>query len=52
MSLSSEPCMARPTLIDLNPIELNCYPFMISLNKCHGKCDVADDLFFENICSL
>ena len=25
MSLSYEPCMARPTLIELNPIEYNYY---------------------------
>ena len=24
------------TLIDLNPAELNYYPFMISLDKCNG----------------
>ena len=28
--------MIRPTRIDLNPIELNIYPFMISLDKCSG----------------
>ena len=32
--------MARPTLIDLNPAELKYYPFMISLNKCTGICNV------------
>ena len=34
VSLNNEPCMARPTLIDLNPTELNYYPFTISLDKC------------------
>ena len=29
--LNDEPCMIRPTLIDLNPVELKYYPFMISL---------------------
>ena len=29
--------MLRPTLIDLNPVELKYYPFMISLNKCTGS---------------
>ena len=33
-------CMVRPTLIDLNPVELKCYPFMISLDKCSGSCNV------------
>ena len=32
--------MIRPTLIDLNPIKLKCYPFMISLDKCTGSCNV------------
>ena len=36
--------MARPALIDLNPIELNCYSFMISLDKCNGSCNATDDL--------
>ena len=38
--LNDEPRMARPTLIDMNPNELKYYPFMISLNKCNGSCDV------------
>ena len=33
-----ELCMVRPTLIDLNPVELKYYPFMISLNKCTESC--------------
>ena len=45
VSLSDEPCMASPTLIDLNPIQLNYYPpFMISLDKYNGSCNVVDDL--------
>ena len=32
--------MVRPTLIDLNPVELKYYPFMISLNKHTGSCNV------------
>ena len=36
----SEPCMVRPTLIDMNSDELKYYPFMISLNKCTGSCNV------------
>ena len=31
--------MVRPTLIDLNPVELK-YPFMISLDKCTESCIV------------
>ena len=36
--------MIRPTLIDLNPVELNHYPFMISLGKCNGSCNAVDKL--------
>ena len=36
--------MARSILIDLNPIELNYYPFMISLDKCNGGCNAVNDL--------
>ena len=32
--------MVRPTLIDMNPVELKYYPFMISLNKCTVSCNV------------
>ena len=28
LSLNDEPCMTRPTLIDLNPAGLKYYPFM------------------------
>ena len=38
--LNDEPCTVRPTLIDMNRIELKYYPFMISLNKCTGSCNV------------
>ena len=42
--LNNEPCMARPTLIDLNPAEPNFYPFMISLDKFNGSCNAVDNL--------
>ena len=38
--LNYEPCMIRPTLINMNPFELKYYPFIISLNKCTGSCNV------------
>ena len=38
--LNDEPCMVRPTLIGLNPVDLKYYPFMISLNKCTESCNV------------
>ena len=39
-TLFFEPCMVRPTVTDMNPVELQYYPFMISLNKCTGNCNV------------
>ena len=33
LSLSNDSCKVRPTLFDLNPMELNFYPFMLSLDK-------------------
>ena len=38
--LDDEPCMVRPTLIDMNSVELKYYPFIISLNKFTGSCNV------------
>ena len=32
--------MVRPTIIDLNPVELKYYSFMISLNKFRGSWNV------------
>ena len=40
VSLNDEPCMVRPTVIGLNPVELKYYPLMISLDKCNGSCNV------------
>ena len=37
--LNNELCMVRPTLIYFNPIELEYYLFMISLDKCRS-CNV------------
>ena len=36
--------MTRPTAIDLNPIEIHYYSFMISLHKCNESCNAVDDL--------
>ena len=30
--------------IDLNPVKIKYYPFMISLKKCNGICNAVDDL--------
>ena len=44
VSLNKVPCMIRPPLIDLNPIELKYYPLMISIDKFSKSSTVADDL--------
>ena len=31
--------MVRPSPIDTNPVELQCYPFLTSLNKFNGICN-------------
>ena len=41
--LNNVSSMVRPTLIDLNPIELNYYPFIISLDKCNRNCNAVDE---------
>ena len=43
--------MIMSTLIDLNLVELNYYPFVISLVKCNRDCNAVDDLSTKNICS-
>ena len=37
---NDEPCIVRATLIDLNSVKLKYYPFVITLDKCHGSCYV------------
>ena len=39
-SKCDEPCMVRPILIELNPVELKYYPFMVSLDECSGSSNV------------
>ena len=46
VSLNEEPCIARPNLIVLNPVEHKYNSFMISLDRCTGSCNV----FSPNIC--
>ena len=36
--------MIKATPIDLNPTEINCFPFMISLDRCNRSYNVVDDL--------
>ena len=51
LSLNNKLCMAKPTFVDLNFVELNSFPFMINLDKCNGSCNVADELSTK-ICVL
>ena len=44
VSLNNKSYMVRPSLIDLNPVELNYYPFMSSLDKCSESCNSVDEL--------
>ena len=44
VSLNNEACMTIHILFDLNLVELNYYPFMISLDKCNGSCNAVDNL--------
>ena len=46
--LHDEPCMVRPTLIDMSPVELKYYPFVNTLNKRTGSCNI---LFPKCFCS-
>ena len=48
---NNEPYMVRPTLIDLNPVELKYYSFMVTLDKCSGSCNATNDLSTK-ICVL
>ena len=38
--LNDEPRMIRPTLIELHPVKIKYYPFMISSDKCTGICNI------------
>ena len=44
MPLSNKQCRTKPFFVDLNPAKLKYYMFMISLDKCDGSCNFADDL--------
>ena len=46
-SLNDEPCIIRPTLIDLDPAELKYYPHMNTLDDCNGSCNVI----YPKMCS-
>ena len=41
---NNEPCLARPTLINLNPNEPHYYPLFLVLDRYNGNCNTFDDL--------
>lgn len=43
VSLCNELCHPRPTLISLNPDELHCDSFVLSVNTCGASCNTIDD---------
>lgn len=49
MPLNNKSCMIRPTLIDINPIRLSCYPLIISPGKYKGSYSV-DDILSTGTC--
>ena len=48
--LDNEPCIFKPTFIDLSPIELNYFLFVIILDKYNGSCNAVHDLSYLRIC--
>ena len=44
--LNDEPYVVIPTNIDMNPVELKHYPFMISLNKYAWSCNVLSTIIW------
>ena len=45
LSLNDEPCMVRTTLIDLDPVQLKYYLFMIKFDKCNF---ISDHITIDN----
>ena len=44
--LNDESCTVGPTFIDLNPVKLTYYPFMTSLDKRSGSCNVLSSKMY------
>ena len=45
VSLNTQPCKARPTLVNINFAETLFYPFTVSVNKCDGSCNTINDSY-------
>ena len=41
LSVTNEPCITWPILIDWNPVQLNHYPFMVILDKYNWGCNAV-----------
>ena len=41
--VNNQPWIIRPLIIDLNPDERSYYPFIISIDWCHGSFHIAED---------
>lgn len=44
ISLKNVPCLARPTLINLNSNEIHYFPFIVSLDRCNTLDDLSSRL--------
>ena len=51
ISLNCELCMTRFILTDLNPTDLNYFPFFIKQEMSTGSCNTLDDSF-KKMCFL
>ena len=45
VSLNHELYIIRPTLINLNPVDLKYYTFMISLDECSGSFNILSQKY-------
>ena len=45
ISMNNQPCLVRPTHIDLNPEELCHYLFITSLDRCNENCNTVERPF-------
>ena len=45
ISVNNQPCMIRPMRINLNPDELRYCPFIVSMDRCDGICNIVEKAF-------
>ena len=51
ISMSNQPCKARPEIVNVNSDNPIFYPFSIKTNKCSDNCNNINDLYAK-ICVL